>query len=104
MRTKRINIELATKLISKLLKVIKPNGVSNIEFDLKPCDYNEFYMNIVYVVPENSDLLKMNPFSYSDGSRYDYNRLITKDIKDMFDFKVIINNSGVRNEKFNYGQ
>lgn len=90
-----------TKLIGRYFEISKPNGVSKIEFDLRPTgDDNEYYMDITYIVPEGSELLKVNPFAIHRDSRYHWNHHITKDLKDYFGLKVIINNSSTINEKF----
>ena len=94
-----------TKLIGRYLNISKPNGVSDIEFELEPTgDKGEYYMKIEYLVPDNSELLKVNPFAIHRDSRYYWNHHITKDIYNFFGLKVIIGNSGIRNEKFNYGK
>ena len=94
-----------TNLIGRYLNISKPNGVSNIEFKLRPTgDKNEYYMDITYVVPDGSELLKVNPFAIGENSRYYWNHHISKDIKNYFGLKVIINNSEIRSEKFNYGK
>ena len=103
MNDKPININRDTKLIRRYLNISKPNGVSDIEFELRPTgDESEYYMYITYIVPENSELLKVNPFAIHRDSRYHWNHHITKDIYNFFGLKVIIGNSGIRNEKFNY--
>jgi hypothetical protein len=105
MNYKSNNIERDTKLIERYLDISKPNGVSNIEFKLRPTgDKGEYYMDITYVVPDGSEYLKINPFAVGEGSRYNWNHHISKDIKNYFGLKVIINNSGTRSEKFNYGK
>jgi hypothetical protein len=105
MNNKPINLERDTKLIRRYLNISKPNGVSDIEFDLEPTgDKDEYYMGITYIVPDGSEYLKINPFAVGEGSRYNWNHHITKDLQDYFGLKVIINNSGTRNEKFNYGK
>lgn len=104
MNVKPINIDLDTKLIRRYLNLSKPNGVSDIEFDLKPTgDKGEYYMSITYIVPDDSELLKVNPFAIHRDSRYYWNHHITKDIYNFFGLKVIIGNSGISSKKFKIG-
>lgn len=106
MNYKPINLERDTKLVRKYLNISKPSGVSDIEFELRPTgDDNEYYMKITYIVPEDSKYLKdYNPNSTYVNYRYEWNSHIQKDIYNFFGLKVIISNSGTRNEKFNYGK
>lgn len=104
MNVKPINIDLDTKLIRRYLNLSKPNGVSDIEFDLEPTgDKGEYYMSITYIVPDDSELLKVNPFAIHRDSRYYWNHHITKDIYNFFGLKVIIGNSGISSKKFKIG-
>jgi hypothetical protein len=104
MNNKPINLDRDTKLIRRYLNLSKPNGVSDIEFDLKPTgDKGEYYMGITYIVPDDSELLKVNPFAIHRDSRYYWNHHITKDIYNFFGLKVIIGNSGIRSKKFKIG-
>jgi hypothetical protein len=109
MNGKPINIKRDGKLIRRYLNISKPFGVSNIEFDLEPTgDKGEYYMDITYIVPDGSEYLQQDmPIDFRQGYvnyRYNWNYHITKDIYNFFGLKVIINNSGTRSEKFNYGK
>jgi hypothetical protein len=92
-----------TKLIKKMINVIKPNGVLDIEFRLVPLGIrdDEFYMNVTYVVPDDSPLLKMgkSPRSFND-IRMGWNNEIKKSIKNYFNTDIIINSSGVSSESY----
>ena len=89
------------KMITKMVSVIKPNGVSHIEFEIKPIDKNEFYMSVTYVVPDDSPYLKMgtSPRTFNN-IRNEWNSSLSKSIKNFFDTKVIINSSGISSESF----
>jgi hypothetical protein len=88
-----------TKLIGRYLNITKPNGVSEIKFELRPTgDDDEYYMSIMYIVPSDSKYL-----SYAvtkNVTRNEWNHQIIKDIKNYFGLRVIINNSGTRSEEF----
>jgi hypothetical protein len=105
MNGESINLERDIKLVRKYLNISKPSGVSKVEFDLRPID-DEYYMNITYVVPEDSKYLKVDnrPNDIHVNYRSKWNHHITKDLKDYFGINVYINQSGTRNEKFNYGK
>jgi len=73
-----------TKLIKKMINVIKPNGVLDIEFRLVPLGIrdDEFYMETTYIVPDDSPLLNMgkSPRSFND-IRMGWNNELKKSIK-----------------------
>jgi hypothetical protein len=95
-------VKTHTKLIERYLNISKPNGVLEIKFVIWPVgDEREYYMKIMYVVPDDSRYLKVNdknliPVRYRD----EWNHQITKDLKDYFGLKVYINQSGTRKENF----
>jgi hypothetical protein len=89
------------KMIGKLIKVIKPKEVSNIEFNLKPIDDNEYYMNVTYVVPDDSEYLKSNNMRNSDYVRSLWNKELHNTILNYFNVRVLINSSGIRSKSYN---
>jgi hypothetical protein len=91
----KMSVEQLTKLIKKIVNVIKPVGVEKIYFTLEPISNNEFYMDVTYVVPDNSEFLKLNPFAVDKNSRYFWNSELKKTIKNYFGIDVVINSSGV---------
>ena len=98
-------VKLYTKLIRRYLNISKPLGVSEIKFNLEPTgDKSEYYMDITYIVPEDSKFLHYKPKPNEEyfNHRYFWGHQIKKDIYNFFGLKVIINNSGIRSEKFNY--
>jgi hypothetical protein len=105
MSNEPINFKRDKNLIKKYLDISKPNGVSKISFELTPTgDEKEYYMRIIYIVPNDSKYLKDDPRnSIHVNYRYEWNNLIKKDIYDFFGLKIIISNSGTRSEKFNKG-
>jgi hypothetical protein len=96
-----------TKLIKKMINVIKPNGVLDIEFRLVPLGIrdDEFYMEITYIVPDDSPLLNMGnaPRTFND-IRMGWNNEIKKSIKNYFNTDIIINSSGVSSESYHNKQ
>ena len=89
------------KMITKMVSVIKPNGVSHIEFEIDPIDKNEYYMSVKYVVPNDSPYLKMDTSPRTlNHIRGEWNSSLSKSIKNFFDTEVIINSSGISSESF----
>jgi hypothetical protein len=103
-----MELPILRKLIDKMFSVIKPKGVSDIEYKLDPLsirdDDNEFYMSITYVVPDDSEYLRgpnnIRQSSIRDDVRIEWNRHIKKTIESYFDVKVIINSTGIRSESY----
>ena len=85
-------------VIGKMMNVIKPNGVSNMNFHLTPIDKNEYYLSVTYIVPDGSEFL--GDFKKTDVYRSRWNREIINTIKNYFDIDVIINSSGVQSESY----
>jgi hypothetical protein len=100
----RMEQETLERLINKMIKHIKPNGVSKLIYELRPADDtgDEYYMRVTYVVPDDSKYLKVNPDRNSIPVRYRYewNHEIQKTIKDYFAIGIIISNSGTQSESY----
>ena len=94
--------EQLTNAIKKLTNVIKPNGVLGVTFRLQPLGIrdDEYYMNITYIVPDDSKFLTLNPFSVDKDSRYYWNHQIKKTIKNYIGVDVIINSSSISSESY----
>jgi hypothetical protein len=99
----KMSEEQLTNAIKKLTNVIKPNGVLGITFRLEPLGIrnDEYYMNITYIVPDDSPLLKMgkSPRSFND-IRMEWNYGIKNSIKNYFNTDVIINSSSISSESY----
>jgi hypothetical protein len=89
-------------LIDKMINIIKPKGVLEIDYNLTPLGFtdNEYYMNVTYVVPDDSEYLRFSSMRDSDNSRISWNREIKNTIKNYFDVDVIINSSGIQSETY----
>lgn len=92
--------EQLTNAIKKLTNVIKPNGVLGITFRLEPLGIrnDEYYMNITYIVPDDSELKSLR--LDSDDIRIRWNYEIKTAIKNYFNTDVIINSSGISSESY----
>ena len=101
MNDESYKVKLYTKLIRRYLNISKPNGVLDIEFEIIPTgDESEYFMYITYIVPDGSEYLRLEKTQV----RYTWNSYIQKDINNFFGLKVMITQTGIRNEKFNYGK
>jgi hypothetical protein len=101
MNYKSTNIERDTKLIKRYLDISKPSGVKDIKFKLRPTgDKDEYYMSITYILPDGSEYLNLS----KEHIRYEWNTQIVKDVRNYFGLLLIISNTSIRNEKFNYGE
>jgi hypothetical protein len=101
MNYKSTNIERDTKLIKRYLDISKPSGVNDIKFKLRPTgDKDEYYMSITYILPDGSEYLNLS----KEHIRYEWNTQIVKDVRNYFGLLLIISNTSIRNEKFNYGE
>lgn len=98
----KMNQRQLEKMIGKMINVIKPNGVSFMEFKLDPLDIhgNEYYMDVEYVVPDDSEFLRSFNMRNSDMIRRQWNEEISKTISNYFDVEVIIGSSGVSSESY----
>jgi hypothetical protein len=92
-----MKIDKAKQLITKMIKLIKPNGVLDIIYNLTPLDINgvEYYMSITYVVPDDSEYLRFHNTRNSDDIRIGWNKEIRDTIRNYFGVVVIINQSGI---------
>jgi hypothetical protein len=96
----RMTQEQLEKMIGKMMNIIKPNGVSNMEFVLDFINKNEYYMGVTYIVPDGSEFLRSNNMRTSDDYRDKWNREIKNTIKNYFDVEVIINSSSIKSESY----
>jgi hypothetical protein len=96
----KMSEEQLTNAIKKLTNVIKPNGVLGITFRLEPLGIrnDEYYMNITYIVPDDSELTSLR--LDSDDIRIRWNYEIKTAIKNYFNTDVIINSSGISSESY----
>ena len=90
------------KLIGKMMNVIKPNGVSNMNFHLTPINKNEYYLGVTYIVPDGSEFL--GDFKKTDYYRSGWNREIKNTVKNYFNVNVIISSSSINSESYHNRQ
>lgn len=90
------------KMIGRMINIIKPNGVVNINYKLRPMDFvgNSYNMSITYIVPDDSEFLRSFNMRSSDMIRRQWNEEISNTIRDYFDVEIIIGSSGTQSESY----
>lgn len=87
--------------MNKMVSVIKPKEVLEIDFDLVAIDKNEYYMSVEYVVSDDSPYLKMSTSPRMlENIKSEWNSLLNKNIKNFFNVKITINPSDIRSESW----
>lgn len=91
-------------MIGKMMNVIKPNGVSDMDFNLEPMGpysfKDEYYMGVIYVVPNGSEFLRRDNMNKTDVYIDQWNREIKNTIKNYFNVNVIISSSNITSESY----
>lgn len=77
--------------ITKLLEVIKPEGVLEIKFRLEHFHDDRWHMYVKFIVPDDSDYLN----GYSIQTRIDWKNEIVNNIFNFLGARVIINNTSI---------
>lgn len=88
-----------SNVIKKIINLHKPEGVNDIEFDLEQIDKDEYYLELIFVVPSDSDELKIkhgasNKRRWVDG--------IKGAIENYLGVKIIVSSVGVKSSGFNF--
>ena len=94
--------ERLTKLIKKMINVIKPNGVSDISFRLEPIPIkdDEYYIYLTYIVPDDSEYLTPSHIRGMHNIKINWNNEIKKSIKDYFNTVVFVGLSNIASESY----
>ena len=91
-----------TKLIKKMINVIKPNGVSDISFRLEPLTIrdDEYYIHLTYIVPDDSEYLAPSSMRSMMDIQTNWNYEIKKSINDYFNTVVFIGSTNMASESY----
>ena len=100
---KLVPIEILYRLIDKMIPLIKPSGVSKIEYTLEPV-WDWYYMNIDYIVPDDSEFLRTNNRMRMDLMRIDWNNEIRRTIENYFNVVIRVASSGIMSESYSKRQ
>lgn len=98
-----MNQQQLEKMIGRMMNVIKPNGVFDMGFNLKPMkNYKDEYyiMMVTYFVPDGSEFLKRDNMKKTDVYRDQWNREIKNTIKHYFNVNVVIGSSSIESESY----
>ena len=95
-----MNQEQLQKFIDKLVNVVKPKGVEHIDCKLESLNnqYDEYYLDITYVFPDNSPYLGKHLTGPQIRSEWDSQ--IKKTIRNYIGVDVIINSSSFKSKSF----
>jgi hypothetical protein len=86
----------------KLMDIILPKEVIDIDYDIEPTDTkDEYYMSVTYIVPDDSQYLRSNNMRQSDLFRMELNDELKRNIWAYLNVRVIINSTGIRSESYN---
>ena len=89
--------------INKMISIIKPNDVLSVDIEVHHLDLGvkyDYYLNITYVVPDDSEFLRSSNMRYSDYNKMKWNKEILDNLKGYLGIDVIINSSGVSSESY----
>ena len=86
----------------KLMDIILPKEVIDIDYDIEPTDTkDEYYMSVTYIVPDDSQYLRSHNMRQSDLFRMELNDELKRNIWAYLNVRVIINSTGIRSESYN---
>ena len=91
--------ESVKKSIGAILSVLKPKGVLEIKFDVKPISDDEYYLTLKYIVPDDSPALNRKTV---DNYIYQWTDPIHKTIQDYLGISVYIKNKGISSKSFSH--
>ena len=98
----KLSEEKLTKLIKKMINVIKPNGVSDISFRLEPLTIrdDEYYIHLTYIVPDDSEYLTPSHMRSMIDIQTNWNYEIKKSINDYFNTVVFVGSTNIASESY----
>jgi len=83
--------------ITKLGKLIKPDGVLDIKFKIREFDDNRFHCDITYIVPDDSEYLNI---SNSMNQRLVWSREITEKVWLFLNVRLIPSSTSISSESY----
>ena len=96
----KMSVKQLTKYIKKMIDIIKPVEVEKIDFTLEPISDNEFYMDVTYVVPDDSEFLTKKHYDNLSHYYSIWNEKIKKGLRNYLDIKAIVNQTGITSQSF----
>jgi len=94
--------EQIERAINKMIGIIKPTDVLSIDIKVLPIGLDEvkfeYYLNITYIVPDDSEFLRSSNMRYSDYNKMKWNREILDNFRNYLGIYTLINSSVVMSE------
>jgi len=98
----KMSQEQIESAINKMISIIKPNDVLSVDIELHPIGLDEvkyeYYLNITYIVPDDSEFLRSSNMRYSDYNKMKWNREILDNFRNYLGIYTLINSSVVMSE------
>jgi len=88
------------KILPNFIHSLLPDGVVDIEYDIKPLEKDEYYLDVTFIVPDDSPLLFRKNELLMMRERIDMREELKRKILGFFGKKVIIISTGIRAESF----
>lgn len=88
------------KVLPNFIHSLLPDGVVDIEYDIEPIEKDEYYLDVTFIVPDDSPLLFKRNETLMMRDRIEMREELKRKILGFFGKKVIINNTGVRAESY----
>lgn len=88
------------KVLPNFIHSLLPDGVVDIEYDIEPIENDEYYLDVTFVVPDDSPLLVRKNELLMMRERIEMREELKRKILGFFGKRVIINNTGVRAESY----
>ena len=93
--------EQIERAINKMINVIKLNDVLSVDIKVYHLGLGvkyDYYLNITYVVPDDSEFLQSSNMRYSDYNKMTWNKEILDNLKNYMGIDTLINSSVVMSE------
>jgi hypothetical protein len=97
----KMSQEQIERAINKMINVIKLNDVLSVDIKVYHLDLGvkyDYYLNITYVVPDDSEFLRSSNMRYSDYNKMTWNKEILDNLKNYMGIDTLINSSVVMSE------
>jgi hypothetical protein len=97
----KMSQEQIERAINKMINVIKLNDVLSVDIKVYHLGLGvkyDYYLNITYVVPDDSEFLRSSNMRYSDYNKMKWNKEILDNLKNYLGIDTLINSSVVVSE------
>jgi hypothetical protein len=97
----KMSQEQIERAINKMINVIKLNDVLSVDIKVYHLALGvkyDYYLNITYVVPDDSEFLRSSNMRYSDYNKMTWNKEILDNLRNYLGIDTLINSSVVVSE------